>query len=573
MTAYFQRKVWIGFIAAMALIAWLALASYWQNKKFEETSAWVAHTNRVLFHTEQLVSLTIDIESGQRGFALTSKEEFLEPYYAASASVLDHIERIKELTRDNVSQQIRIRKLETLLNKKLLFAENVINITRRDNLEEARAVNASMVGKRITDQVRLLINEIQKEENDLLVERTALTEKRVQRFYSTFTALLSVTGIILLLIFYAIYINLKRRTKAEVALRKAIEQVKDMYDNAPCGYHSLNNEGVFVEMNRTWLQWLQYKHEEVVNKMKFRDILTPEGAAMFQEKFDQMKRESFIHDLEFEIVRKDGAIFSVLLNAIAIYDVNGNFVQTRSTVIDYTTQRSALNKVELLNKELESFSYSVSHDLRAPLRSIDGYTQILIEDYAPKMDAEGNRLLQVVVNNARRMTRLIDDLLDFSRVGRKEIDKTTVQVNSLVSTVITEVKAMEPADREIEFVVHPLEPCMADPNLLRQVWYNLISNAVKYTRKTPHARITISSIRHAEELEYSISDNGTGFDMAYAHKLFGVFQRLHRQQEFEGTGVGLAIVHRIITRHGGSIRAQGKVNEGAEFHFSLPLKG
>lgn len=573
MTAYFQRKVWMGFIAAMSLIAWLALASYWQNKKFKETSERVAHTNRVLFHTEQLLSLTVDIESGQRGFALTKKEEFLEPYYVASTSVLDHVEHIKQLTRDNVSQQIRIRKLETLLDEKLLFTAEVISITRRDKVEDARALNASMVGKRLTDQVRLLIHEIQKEENDLLVERTELTEKRVQRFYTTFTALLAVIGVMLMLIFYAIYINLKRRTKAEAALRMALAQVKDMYDNAPCGYHSLNSEGVFVEINWTWLQWLQYRHEEVINKMKFKDLLTPEGAAVFQEKFDQMKREGFINDLEFEIVRKDGAIFSVLLNAIAIYDSSGNFVQTRSTVIDYTTQRTALNKVEHLNKELESFSYSVSHDLRAPLRSIDGYTQILIEDYAPQMDTEGNRLLQVVVNNARRMARLIDDLLDFSRVGRKEIEKTTVQVNSLVNTVITEIKAMEPADRAIEFIVDPLEPCLADPNLLRQVWYNLVSNAVKYTRKTPHACIKISSIRRAEEVEYSITDNGTGFDMAYAHKLFGVFQRLHRQQEFEGTGVGLAIVHRIITRHGGSIRAKGKVNEGAEFHFSLPIKG
>jgi light-regulated signal transduction histidine kinase (bacteriophytochrome) len=163
-----------------------------------------------------------------------------------------------------------------------------------------------------------------------------------------------------------------------------------------------------------------------------------------------------------------------------MYDETGKFLQSRSSAIDYTSQRKALNQIEQLNKELESFSYSVSHDLRAPLRSIDGYTQILIDDYGKQIDAEGNRLMKIVINNARRMAQLIDDLLDFSRVGRKEIAKTSISTENMVKSIISEIQSTEQS-RQLEFSVNNLPASFGDASLLRQVWYNLISNAVKYT--------------------------------------------------------------------------------------------
>jgi light-regulated signal transduction histidine kinase (bacteriophytochrome) len=167
------------------------------------------------------------------------------------------------------------------------------------------------------------------------------------------------------------------------------------------------------------------------------------------------------------------------------------------------------------------------------------------------------------------MGQLIDDLLDFSRVGRKEIVKIRLNMDSMVRSTFHEMAELE-KDREICGQINMLDSCEADPNLLRQVWVNLISNAVKYTRKKEKAIIEITSTRNNDETVYRIKDNGTGFDMQYVHKLFGVFQRLHRQQDFEGTGVGLAIVHRIITRHGGKVWAEGKVDEGSAFYFTLP---
>jgi light-regulated signal transduction histidine kinase (bacteriophytochrome) len=224
-----------------------------------------------------------------------------------------------------------------------------------------------------------------------------------------------------------------------------------------------------------------------------------------------------------------------------------------------------------VNHELEAFTYSVSHDLRAPLRSIDGYAKILEEDYASKLDEEGNRVMKVIMNNAKKMGNLIDDLLEFSRLGRKDVSKTECDVDSIERNILND--QMDNESRQIDLTVDELLPCRADLPMIRQVWINLISNALKYTRKTPNPKIGIRSYVERGNTIYAISDNGVGFDMKYIGKLFGVFQRLHKQQDFEGTGVGLAIVYRIISRHGGKVWAEGAVNEGATFFFSLPGKG
>lgn len=566
---YFHKKVWLGFLSAIVIIAWLAITSFINNKKSEKTGRWVAHANNVLFHSEQVLSLAVDLESGQRGFALTGMNDFLKPAQRAAELLDEHIQQLRELTADNPSQVERVERLSGFIHKKIQFTRKAIDVRSKKGLDSAMVLTATMEGKQLMDDIRVLINDIQQEEHDLLEERTKIINTRIADFNAAFTGMLLATVVILVTVFYMIFMSLKKRTEAEESLRKASARIQDIYDNAPCGYHSIDSKGVFVEINNTWLQWLGWKREDVIGKLHFEDILTEKSAAEFKDLFTRFRREGMLHDQLYEVVRKDGTTFVILLNSTAIFDDAGNFVKSRSTVLDYTEQKKSLEKIEQLNQELESFSYSVSHDLRAPLRSIDGYTQILLEDYAHHLDDEGKRVLKVVVNNARRMAKLIDDLLDFSRVGRKEVTKSVVNAENIVKSVVSELTSQDEG-REVRIHISPLDPCDADPNLLRQVWVNLISNALKYTRKTSHPEVEISSRRNPSEVVYSIKDNGTGFDMAYAHKLFGVFQRLHRQQEFDGTGVGLAIVHRIVTRHGGRVWAEGEVNKGASFHFSLP---
>jgi light-regulated signal transduction histidine kinase (bacteriophytochrome) len=226
-------------------------------------------------------------------------------------------------------------------------------------------------------------------------------------------------------------------------------------------------------------------------------------------------------------------------------------------------------KLEFANKELEAFSYSVSHDLRAPLRAIDGFSHILLEDHAGMLDEEGRRLLNVVRDNTSRMGRLIDDILQFSRTGRSEMTLSGIDMKKLAQEVSEELLSSITGTKP-QFEIEPIPTAMGDKALMRQVFVNLLSNAIKFSRTRETPRIKVGSSIKGDEIVYYVKDNGAGFDMQYADKLFGVFQRLHNVNEFEGTGIGLAIVKRIVTRHGGRVWAEAKVNEGATIYFSIP---
>jgi two-component system sensor kinase len=226
--------------------------------------------------------------------------------------------------------------------------------------------------------------------------------------------------------------------------------------------------------------------------------------------------------------------------------------------------------LESVNNELEAFSYSVSHDLRAPLRAISGFSQAVLEDYAPLLDDEGKRYLGLIQDNANRMGQLIDDLLTFSRLGRQSMSEAEIDMDALARSVFEELAAQEEG-RRIDWTTLPVPPARGDLAMVRQVMVNLLSNAIKFTRTREVAIIEFGYETDAEG-SYYVKDNGVGFDMQYMNKLFGVFQRLHSVTEFEGTGVGLALVNRIITRHGGRVWAEGQVGQGATFHFTLSRK-
>ena len=260
---------------------------------------------------------------------------------------------------------------------------------------------------------------------------------------------------------------------------------------------------------------------------------------------------------------KLSVILPVLARALAMRKL-----QLENSALQEALRRHTA-ELEAANKELEAFSYSVSHDLSAPLRAVDGYARMLEEDCAEGLGDEGRRLLAKVRANATRMGNLIDDLLEFSRSGRQPMRAASVDMAALVREVAAELSPAYPAAR-IE--ISALPQALGDAALLRQVWANLIGNALKYASKKSEPCIAIHSIANGAEVEYRVSDNGAGFDPRYADRLFGVFQRLHRADEFPGTGVGLALVQRIVLRHGGRVWADGKPGEGACFGFALSAK-
>ena len=221
------------------------------------------------------------------------------------------------------------------------------------------------------------------------------------------------------------------------------------------------------------------------------------------------------------------------------------------------------------NKELEAFSYSVSHDLRAPLRGIDSFSRIVLEDYGPQLDDEGRRLLNVICGEAKRMGQLIDDLLAFSRMGRQDMSTTKLDMTQMLQNTFDSLDE-NTRERVKHLNMKPLPPAFGDHAMIKQVLFNLVANAVKFAGNQPEILIEIGATSADGFNTYFVKDNGVGFDQKFVHKLFGVFQRLHTQEEFEGTGVGLALVQRIIHRHGGKVWAEGKINAGATFYFSLP---
>ena len=296
-------------------------------------------------------------------------------------------------------------------------------------------------------------------------------------------------------------------------------------------------------------------------------------------------------DRKYRIVRpSDGETRWVHGKGEVSFGPDGRVTHLKGTITDITERRAASKRInqlnaeleqrvrertadlEAVNQELEGFSYSVSHDLRAPLRAIEGFSAIVVRDHGRGLDPEVRRLLGVVRTNTRRMSELIDDLLKFSRMSRTQVQRSRLKMKALAQFAFHEVAGDPETRAKIDFRLEDLPDADGDAGLVQQVWVNLLSNAVKFSAKTERPRIEVTGVVEGDLAVYRVQDNGAGFDMAYSDKLFGVFQRLHGVTEFEGTGIGLALVQRIVTRHGGQVWAEGEVGKGATFSFSLPVK-
>ncbi|HWR29130.1 MAG TPA: ATP-binding protein, partial [Negativicutes bacterium] len=349
----------------------------------------------------------------------------------------------------------------------------------------------------------------------------------------------------------------------------------------------------------TWTDEVAYIHDLDPNDSTNREIgltfYTPESKKIIEAAIQEAIEQGKPYDLELELISAKG-IHKLVRTSGQPQIVDGKVVRLRGIFHDITELKRAEEEVRKLNEELEqrvkertaeltaanqeleAFSYSVSHDLRAPIRAIDGFSQILMDDYRDSLVPETLRYLQIIRRNTHAMGQLVDDLLAFSKLGRQSVQKQHIKMGKLVKEVVGEVK-QEIQGREVEFRIEHLVDGWGDENLLRQAFYNLIANAVKFSRIRTHALIEIGTTMcepylsdgsHAEMRQcYYVRDNGVGFDMRYYDKLFNVFQRLHKAEEFEGTGVGLAIVKRVVEKHGGIVWAESVLDSGTTFYFTL----
>lgn len=371
----------------------------------------------------------------------------------------------------------------------------------------------------------------------------------------------------------AVLLTLQRQKKELIEKNVSLEKSATLINNSADIIGVIEKPTLkFEEVNTAITTILGYSPEEIYGVF-LTDFLSEEGRQTVtshqgksEERFtfecEVSDKRNLFKWLQWNIVNKGNKWF---FNARDITEEKLTHEHVRQ--LNLHLQKNII-QLEAANSELESFSYSVSHDLRAPLRAVSGYTNMLDESYVGKDDDEARILFEKIQRNVKKMSQLIDDLLSFARLGRKEIPKVEVNMDQIVKRVVSDLlPAISP---QTIFEIKYLHPVYGDEALLTQVWINFISNALKYSKMASSPTVAIGSYGKDDETIFFIKDNGVGFDEKYVEKLFGVFQRLHSEKEFEGTGIGLAIVKRIISKHGGRVWAEGEINKGATFYFSLP---
>lgn len=695
------RRATVGFAAALILIVVIGVVAYENAREFIETNQQVTHTVEVLAALNMILAHVAEAESSQRGYVITGYISYLDFYAVSRVNVQNSLLRLHELTKDNASQHESVALLEILIDLRFSLMDDSIEARRRGGFEAAQQMLMTGRGSQTMDNIRGIIQLMLNEEHGLLEMRRTQSEATAQNTFLTFAAFTLTAVGLLMSVFVLINREMMGRKRAEETARRYADEVQDLYDNAPCGYHSLGPDATFLQINQTELNWLGYTREEVVGKLKFSDVISSRSLPVLEANFPLLKQRGWVHDLEFEMKRKDGSTFVVLLNATAVVGENGQFMRTRSTLVDITDRKRAeealriseerwrslvqnapdiiittdldgclqfvnrlpdnmpheevigksmydvivpeqremlaqavahvretgeavsfevtsalsgrhflnqlgpirlggelvgfistatditerrkieeqvqqLNRdleqrtvdLEVINKELEAFTYSVSHDLRAPLRAMNGFSKQLHEKYSENLPEKAQHYLARIQQNSERMGNLIDDLLTLSRLGRQPLNLRSVNLRDIAQEVVRELNiAGEYPDARV--LIDDLPMCWADHTLMKVVYLNLLTNALKFSSREQEPVIHLGFQQEPAKVIYFVKDNGVGFDMQFADKLFGVFERLHSSREFDGTGVGLATVQRIIHRHGGRVWAEAAPNEGATFYFTL----
>lgn len=400
--------------------------------------------------------------------------------------------------------------------------------------------------------------------------------------YQTYKGLGFVIGSALLLL-VLIQRELRRVQKLQATLQESEARYRHLFEANPHPMWIYDLETLaFLAINDAAIAHYGYSRDQFL-AMTIKDIRPSADVQRLLENVAQVS-QGLDEAGVWRHRRRDGSIIEVEITShtleqgghpaelVLAHDITARrqaeaaMRQLNATLEQRVEQRTA--QLEAVNRELEAFCYSVSHDLRAPLRAIDGFSGILLESYSPQFDAEGQRICRIIVENSRKMAQLIDHLLALSRFGRVSLEPTSVDMRTLAQEVFTDLTAGQDASA-IQFRLGELPLAQGDPTLLRQVWSNLLGNALKFSTIREHPCIEVEGRQEQGEVRYTVRDNGAGFDMRYINKLFGVFQRLHSVREFPGSGVGLAIVERIVQRHGGKVWAEGTPGVGAVFYFTL----
>ncbi|XFC40518.1 ATP-binding protein [Stenotrophomonas indicatrix] len=571
--------------AAIIVVPWLTLRKLQQDN--ELAMGWVTHTQQVTVALQQLQTDVRDIESAALTLSKGVDAPGLRERMAKSNDIPERLAELGRMTRDNPDQLIRIGRIQSML-------EGRMGVARELARSEPNSDQRELVQDLSTRYpIRGLVEELQASEEALLAQRAAQAErqKRQTNFVSWSSLLVQLA--LLGLVLWLLQRQIGRRLQAERQSQRAAARAASVLQTVREPIVLLDRE-LRVQLHNPAFSELYGLQDERADGLLLENV--GEGAwrdpVVRQRLADVLLRGRELWDFEHEQRGADGMSRYMLLNArrMPLPDTDDEVVLL--TISDVTVQRAVQTRVEELNRqlegkvaqvsevnrELEAFSYSVSHDLRAPLRHVAGFSDKLSRHLGEAADEKSQHYLGVISGSARRMATLIDDLLVYSRLGRAAMRQQTVDMQSLVADTRAMLDANVQSEAEssghahqVEWSIAPLPIVVGDENMLRQVWLNLLGNAVKYSANREPAKVRVDYQQQPDGgHQFTVSDNGAGFDMAYAGKLFGVFQRLHKASDYPGTGIGLASVRRVLTRHGGRIWAEAAPDAGATFHFYLP---
>jgi hypothetical protein len=547
---------------ALAILGGVAVLTYRSVDATEDTLRWVEHTGNVLQQLNEVSAGYTRAVDARRVYVVAGDESQLSEVAAHEARMDRAVVNARGLVVDNPGQGGRLDLLADLLHQRTADLQASVDRRRVDGIgretTEGLALNA---------RIGLVREEIESEENRLLAVRHALTERDVTRTKVAEVVGTGVSFVILLLVF-------QRLRRAEKALQSANRFLDSIVENIPnMVFVKGAGELRFERFNRAGEELLGVGREELLGKNDF-DLFPEEQARAFQARDRETLTKGNTVDIREEPIETRRGERWLHTKKVPVLDGHGTPRYLLGISEDITEHRlaavalkTAKEAAEAANQELESFSYSVAHDLRAPLRAIDGFGQALEEDCAGKLDPDAAGHLKRIRSSAQHMGQLIDGLLGLSRVTRGELARERVDVTRLAQSSGARLREANP-QREVDLVVHEGLVVDGDARLITAALDNLLGNAWKFTKKCPGARIEVGRLEKEHDVLF-VRDNGVGFDPNYKHKLFGAFQRLHTVSEFEGSGIGLATVQRIVRRHGGRIWADGEVGRGATFYFTL----
>ncbi|MQP75847.1 PAS domain S-box protein [Stenotrophomonas sp. MYb238] len=574
-------------LAALLIVVVPSLLLLQLSRDSINAANWVAHTQAVGARLYVLQADIRDVESAALTLSKGVESDALRERLRRADSIDVTLAELSNLVSDSPEQLVRIGRITSMLERRMALAKQIAGSV---DSERQRELIEEMT---FSYPIRDIVVELQRHEDDLLIRRVAAAQRQ-QRLstlvaWSTLAAQLLLLGLVL----WLLKRQIGRRTRAEERLLQASARSGAVLQTVREPIVLLDGEQRIVLHNAAFSELYGVQDSEV-NGQLLQSI--GEGAwadAIIRQRLaDVLLRGRELWDYEHEQRGVDGMVRIMLINARRMPLPDSDDEVVLMTVSDVTLQRAVQQRVEELNRqlegkveqmaevnrELEAFSYSVSHDLRAPLRHVAGFSDKLVRHLGEGADEKTRHYLQVIGESARRMAALIDDLLVYSRLGRGAMRLQAVDMQSLVADTRALLDSNLQAEagpdgkaREVEWNIGPLPVLVADENMMRQVWLNLLGNAVKYTAGREAAVIDVSAQQLSDgSQQFTVRDNGTGFDMQYAGKLFGVFQRLHKASDYPGTGIGLASVRRVLTRHGGRIWAEAEVDQGATFHFIFP---